>query len=405
MARRKQKVQQRSRTLGDDEYRERCYTCYRPVDQCFCDAIPQIKNCTEVLILQHRRERTHPFNTARLVRHSLERCQLFVERNERFAELDLPIAETAGLLYPGPDSKLLAEIEPAHRPQQLIVLDGTWAHARTLFRDIPQLKQLPRYKLAPTTPGQYRIRLEPTPTSLSTLEATVAALKQLEPENDELDQLLVAFNTMVEQQLAHPNANYGSGAAPIKKANLNIPQSLRGDLENIVVAYGESTPVSYHPSEGWGSLNAKKKAAATMPPVYWVAQRLGSGGETFSCAIESQNADLSPRILQHMELSQSDFADSISLDSFRNRWRDFLRADDHLIVHNRRTIQLLKHAGAIVLPHETLKSVNHDPQREFDSITAFLESKSFPIEAVQHRGRAGIRLARIAALVRYLNHL
>ncbi|WP_144057493.1 DTW domain-containing protein, partial [Novipirellula maiorica] len=35
----------------------RCYRCFRPADACFCEVIPAVDNLTDVLILQHRRER------------------------------------------------------------------------------------------------------------------------------------------------------------------------------------------------------------------------------------------------------------------------------------------------------------------------------------------------------------
>ena len=40
------------------------------MSHCFCEAIPQIDNRTDVLILQHVGERFHPFNTARIVQKS-----------------------------------------------------------------------------------------------------------------------------------------------------------------------------------------------------------------------------------------------------------------------------------------------------------------------------------------------
>jgi DTW domain-containing protein YfiP len=399
------KLQRRKRVLEEGEYRQRCYVCYRPQDRCFCDSIPKINNQTEVLILQHRRERNHPFNTARIVRQALQRCELIVERNEHFSDLELPVKPGAGLLYPGPESKLLSDLTPGERPQQLVVLDGTWHHAKTLFRDIPQIKELPRYRLAPSKPGQYRIRLEPTATSLSTLEATVAALKQIDSNVNDLDRLLVAFNTMIEQQLAHPKANYSGIAAANRKPKLNVPQSLKRDLNRIVVAYGESTPVAYDTDEGWSSLNRKKKEAAKMPPVQWVAQRLGDRNDTFDCTIQSPCANLSQRILNHMELTQADFAKAVSLEEFRIRWRHFLNDDDLLVVQHQHSIRLLQQAEAMVPAYETIKSINHDPQREFRSLTAFLESKSVPIGRSLHSGRAGERLARVASLVRYLNQL
>ena len=200
------RINQSSAPIDDNPHRERCYGCYRPVDICFCDSIPTIHNRTDVLILQHHRERTHAFNTARIVRRSLKLSNLIFGRREKLAQADLPILPGAALLYPGKQSKLLTEISQDQLPPQLVIIDGTWHHAKTMFRDIPQLHALPQYRLAPTTPGQYRIRLEPTATSLSTVEATVAALRYLEPETEGFALLLGAFNRMVEQQLAHPNA-------------------------------------------------------------------------------------------------------------------------------------------------------------------------------------------------------
>jgi DTW domain-containing protein YfiP len=183
--------------------RDRCYACYRPAVDCFCNVIPTIANKTKVLILQHMRERAHPFNTARIVHRALENSSLLVDHTINLAT-KLVLKPGAGLLYPGPDAALLDHLPVGQRPQQLVIVDGTWHHAKTLLRDIPQLHGLPRYKLAPSSPSRYRLRREPSAVYLSTLEATVAALRVLEPATWGLDQLIAAFDCMVERQLAHP---------------------------------------------------------------------------------------------------------------------------------------------------------------------------------------------------------
>src|SRR5262249_38636030 len=48
---------------SDALQKSRCYGCFRPQNDCFCAEIPTIDNKTHVLILQHMRERFHPFNT------------------------------------------------------------------------------------------------------------------------------------------------------------------------------------------------------------------------------------------------------------------------------------------------------------------------------------------------------
>ena len=401
-----QKTQTRIRSRPDGEFRQRCYACYRPTDQCFCNSIPNVANQTDVLILQHQRERTHPFNTARIVNKALDRCELLFDRNESFARRQLPIHEGAALLYPGKEAKLIDDLPQKQKPKQLVILDGTWDQAKTLFRDLPQLQTLPQFKLAPATPGQYRIRREPTSTSLSTLEATVQSLQKLEPETQGLEDLLRAFNAMVEQQLAHPNANYGDGSPKPRVKTPNIPRSFNCHPSQIVVAYGEATPVSYKSNDGWSELNRRKKEAVKLPPVLWVAQRLSdlSAQGRFFQTIKTEDP-ISPENLSHMELSEDDFQDSVSIETFRQKWNDFLRPGDLLIVPNHRTIQLLNYAGAVVPRNEQLKSINLHSSTTCSSVGEFLKSKSWPLEPPTCKGRAGIRHANSVSLVKYLRQV
>ncbi len=91
---------------------------------------------------------------------SLQGCELLVAYNDELAARfeSLPLRDDVGLLYPGPHSELLGELPPHRRPSQLVVLDGTWHQAKTLYRDIPRLHHIPQYRLAPSSPGRYRIR-------------------------------------------------------------------------------------------------------------------------------------------------------------------------------------------------------------------------------------------------------
>ena len=117
------------------------------------------------------------------------------------AKQDLGIGENAGLLYPRKDATPIEGLEPNEIPQQFVFLDGTWNHARTMYRDIPFLKTLPCYRLTPASPSRYLIRKEPTLDSLSTLEAVVSVLQQFEPELGGLDRLMAAFDLMNQQQV------------------------------------------------------------------------------------------------------------------------------------------------------------------------------------------------------------
>ena len=356
---------------------------------CFCEAIPRIDNRTDVLILQHIGERFHPFNTARIVRKALCRCRLIVDHNRRLAAHHLPIRSGAGLLYPQANARSLTELPAAERPGQLVIVDGTWRQAKTIVRDVPQLHDLPCYRLTPPSAGQYRIRREPDARSLSTVEATVAALQALEPDTAGLQRLLAAFNKMVENQLAHPDSH----AVPRRKENRQsrpryLPRALLQDAGGLVVAYGEATPG-----------RSGRRTAAPLP-VSWVAQRLATG-ERFSCRLRQQQP-LSDTALGHMRLSPADFDAAVSQDEFRRRWNHFLRPGDVLIVYHHRTDQLLRHVEASQPRCLVLKSIFGKWRTGFHSLEELMAVERVTIPAAEGKSRANRRLDMAVAMVEHL---
>ncbi len=349
---------------------QRCYGCFRPKRDCFCAAIPTIANRTEVLILQHIRERFHPFNTARMVHRALRNSTLLVDHTEHLAAR-LHFKPRAALLYPEGGAELISDLPLDQRPEQLVILDGTWHHAKTFVRDIAALRKLPRYRLAPAEPGRYRIRREPTAASLSTVEATVAALRVLEPETRGFHQLIEVFDSMIERQLAHPKADYGLRChkSPSRTFS-NMPLALLRNTDNVVVAYGETTP------------RQRDGQQAPRPPVYWVAERLGTG-ERFACAIQSATP-LSAALLKHFELTRRDCAAAVSLDVVRASWASFLRPHDVLAVYNQGVADLLAQLGAGVARCVVLKSIALHPHRRHGTLEDLMRAEGL----VQRRRQA-----------------
>ena len=372
----------------ENRFRERCYRCFRPTSLCFCESIPRIKNRTAILILQHVGERFHPFNTARIVQNALDRCQVVVDHNRRLAQYRLPILANAGLLYPRPDAPSLTEVPVNERPKQLVIVDGTWHQARTIVRDVPQLSELPCYRLAPSTPGRYRIRREPNAQSLSTVEATVGALQSLEPDTVGLDQLLAAFNQMVEKQLEY----FGSQRSPRQRTPPSRPHNVPGALlwnpQDLVVAYGEATP------------GQSGKRTAKPMPVNWVAQRLGSA-QRFSCRL-LQKKLLSTAELAHMRLSAADFDAAVSGHEFRNRWSRFVRPNDVLVVYHPRTYQLLRNIEAVRPRCLALKSIFGQLRPGFHSLEELVADTGIVLPISSCGDRANCRLEMAVALVEHL---
>ena len=370
------------------EWRERCYTCFRPQGLCFCASIPSIDNNTHLLIIQHVKERFHAFNTARIVKQALTRCELLVDQTENL-RTRLQLRSDAAVLYPGSNVPLLESIAPQDRPSQLVIIDGTWHHARTLMRDIPALQSLPRFQLNPVEPSQYQLRREPTEQSLSTLEATVQAFRFLEPETRTRG-LIAAFKHMIRDQLAHKGDAARIRQRPASpRARHNIPRVIVDHPDNVVALYGE---VSF------GHRGIRRRNQSLM---YVVAKRLSDGGESFSTAVHS-DAEVSEEFLQLTELPAACFSAALSKQDFCTQWNSFLRPDDVLCTFHAGPIRGLRQLGAAAGSKSPvlLKSVNL--YRECRSLDEIMVRASLTSVATGLPGRPGRRLGNAIA---YMQHL
>ena len=376
-----------------EEPRTRCYVCYRPADRCFCSSMVCVQNRTEVIILQDRRERFHPFNTARIARQSFAKSTIISDRLDVLQSLSFEHLTNPGLLYPAKDAMELGVDSPT--PAELILLDGTWFHAKQMIRKVPALKRLPRYRLAPKNPGQYRIRREPNATTLSTIEAAVLALQVIEPDTLGLDQVLGAFHEMVEQQLAHPKAEYGWRKNRRRSGTpLNIPLAMIRKPENCVIAYGESI----------GRERQFPKGHRQRLPIFWTAQRMITG-ETFSCAIHWPQQSIPKETFAHLQLGPEVFEQAVAPEDFLSRWHSFLRPDDYLAVYNQSTLDLLRRFGRPIPDWIVMKCVQLSSERRNGSLADLIAARQICVGPPKLPGRAGIRLAAAAALAQHLNEV
>lgn len=200
-----------------------CPTCQRAQSTCICRWIAPVAHRVEVVILQHPLEVDNAKGTARLLHLSLPHSQLVT--GEVFAEsalqvlLSAPLPSMAArscpvrpvLLYPDtPEDAVQGRVPlPPALPDdwlddpaqlRLIVLDGTWRKSRKMLYLNPLLQQLPRLPLCDRPASHYLIRKAHRPDQLSTLEATCAALAQLEGSEALFQPLLAAFDGFVAQQ-------------------------------------------------------------------------------------------------------------------------------------------------------------------------------------------------------------
>ena len=166
-------------------------------------------NAVALLLLQHPDEQFEAKGTARLLSLSLSRCTVWV--GEQFDAGALAQATRgAALLYPASADSVSVRDDASPPPTCLVVIDGTWRKSRKILMRNPLLQTLPRLALTAadsTTPSRYAaLRIAQRPQQLSTLEASVLALQQIEPAPERFAPLLAAMDGFVAAQVTRRRA-------------------------------------------------------------------------------------------------------------------------------------------------------------------------------------------------------
>jgi len=177
-----------------------------------------IDNRVFVLILRHPQERREALATAPLVCATLRHAKLVTGLSwpslarlvgepaepQRWAVLHLGAARPEAA-----ERRELSVIdrsgEPIDNPgsilrglRGIVLLDGTWSQAKTLWWRNPWLLKLHRIVLDPPRPARLgRLRREPRREALSTIEAAALTLRRLEPGPQAADALLAALDAMI----------------------------------------------------------------------------------------------------------------------------------------------------------------------------------------------------------------
>lgn len=183
-----------------------CPRCGKPAALCVCAGIEPLDNRIALLILQHPQEQDRELGTARLTLLHLRRAATKVGLSwpslakalghemggrevdpKRWAVLYLGAASAANLppgreltlldskgVPLGDQDRALAAIEG------IVLLDGSWSQAKTLWWRNAWVLKCRRLALNPRQPSRYgKLRREPRREGLSTLEAAALALSRL----------------------------------------------------------------------------------------------------------------------------------------------------------------------------------------------------------------------------------
>ena len=285
-----------------------------------------------------------PVGTARMASLCLPSSELHVGADFRGTPLLVGLAadreRPAVLLYPG-EGAIDIGVSPPDGPVTLVVVDGTWSHARKLVRTHPELAALPRYTFVPAKPSEYQIRREPDESYVSTIEALVYVLGALERDPERFTSLLVPFRAMVSAQLGYAEKSTGPRHKRRRKRARGPrgPAILRERAPDLVCVAAEAN--------GWpfGHPNRMNEVGEL---VHWLARRVASG-ETFEAVI-APRGELAPSTPAHIGLTLEQLRAGVSLEAFLVAWRAFLRESDVLCAWGDHPMRLLASVGGATSP-------------------------------------------------------
>jgi DTW domain-containing protein YfiP len=185
-----------------------CETCQRPSVACVCDRIVAHATARRVLILQHPQEKDAILGSAQIVAASLPMAKIVVGLSwpnlaAALREDEVDVKRWA-VVFPdraseGVVTKSGSPLE-ATSLEGIVVLDGTWSKAKTLWWRNPWLSKLNRLTLRPDKPSIYgRLRAEPRREFVSTLESVALALNLCGEDPEIASYLERVFRTLVQR--------------------------------------------------------------------------------------------------------------------------------------------------------------------------------------------------------------
>ncbi|GBM45084.1 DTW domain-containing protein 2 [Araneus ventricosus] len=194
--------------------REQCYRCRRPKTVCWCPFLPRepLDVKSSIIILQHPGEEKRCLRTAPMLEHSLPKENFLLLKGRRFSSAvnerlkAVFSSPNTVLCYPGPeavDIETLPKVNENNSGYNVIILDGTWPQAKSLYANCDELKKIKQIQINSDGASEYVIRTQPTEKSLSTVETAALALSILEGKPDLKDALLQPLKALCSFQLAH----------------------------------------------------------------------------------------------------------------------------------------------------------------------------------------------------------
>jgi DTW domain-containing protein YfiP len=209
----------------DNKLLEYCPTCWVSINKCMCTMFkpvsagsmtqpsPLVNNKplrTKILVNMHTKEFFRSSNTAKVMATCIQDTEFFLsgltmheeELEREYWQKALTGEKQVAVLFPSENSLTFSEYFEQQNQKlteqngvnkqvsefTLIVLDGTWSNARNLNRRVPD--HVPRIRISP--PNDYvgifsSLRQQTSQQRISTLEATMMALRDIYCNNSEMN--------------------------------------------------------------------------------------------------------------------------------------------------------------------------------------------------------------------------
>ena len=127
----------------------------RPQRVCWCSYLPEtpITINGKIIILQHPDEEKRNLKTGPMLFHGMTSGQCLIFYGKKFPSpkhqglKEMLMESHTYVLYPGPQSKSITTVSRSHpkgEPYNLVLIDGTWQQAKSMYFHSPFLHSLPQ---------------------------------------------------------------------------------------------------------------------------------------------------------------------------------------------------------------------------------------------------------------------
>lgn len=191
-----------------------CLECRRRLLTCVCKLIKPFDTHSRFIILMHPMEfKKEKVGTGRFSHLILKNSEIIVDigfdENKRFQEVLNDPEYESYLLYPGFETIDLGTDklrETVKKKAQFIVIDGTWPCAKKMMKLTKSLHHVPRVSFQPTRVSEFKVKHQPMPGCLSTVESihqVILDLNRMGLETTEKwhENLMDVFRYTVNQQM------------------------------------------------------------------------------------------------------------------------------------------------------------------------------------------------------------